>query len=93
MFLHQGIYAFRYIDIQQDDFEIVCIRGMELIFITKETRHVQSFSSYQEIHPIVLKYFPMIDPHEVALTVENFSIPLEEAIKLSKNYKGVEDVK
>lgn len=37
VFLHQGIYAFRYLSINEDDddYKAVCIRGKELIRITK----------------------------------------------------------
>ncbi|CAL8071752.1 unnamed protein product [Orchesella dallaii] len=83
VFLHQGIYCFRYLDITEDDFEMVCVRGKELIFITKETRTAQSFSSYAELKPSLLKYFPMISTNDVELTVKHFSIPFEEALKMS----------
>lgn len=85
--LHLGIYCFRYLDIQDDDFEAVCVRGTELVFITKETRKVQPFGSYEKIKPILLKYFPMINPEEVELAVKNFSIPFEDALKMSSKAK------
>ncbi|ODN00953.1 Arylamine N-acetyltransferase 1 [Orchesella cincta] len=85
VFLHQGIYCFRYLNFTEDDFEMVCVRGKELILITKETRQVQSFSSYEELKPSLYKYFPMINTNDVELTVKHFSIPFEEAIKMPSN--------
>lgn len=83
VYLHQGLYCHRYQDISKDDFSIVCIRGTDLMFITKETRHVQTFKSYQDIRPSLLKYFPMVSTEDIDLSVKHYSIPFEEALKMT----------
>jgi hypothetical protein len=57
------------------------------MFITKETRDCILLKNYHEVKPFLIEYFPMIDRKEIDLTIENFSIPFEDCIKQSKNYK------
>lgn len=83
VYLHQGLYCFRYLNIAEDDFQIVCVRGTDLMFITKETRHIQSFGSYEQLKPSLYKYFPMIFPEDIELTVKHFSIPFEKALQMT----------
>lgn len=83
-------YCFRYLKFDEDDndFEIVCARGKDLIFITRETRQVQNFSTYEEMKPSLLKYFPMINPVDIELALKHFSMPIDEAMKLSSKNKS-----
>jgi len=82
-FLHRGLYLFRYLSIGEDDFEAITIYGKDVIKITKETTTViESYSSYMDMAPAVLKYFPMISQDDVKIALEHFSLPLEEAAKL-----------
>jgi len=88
VFLHQGMYVFRYLYINSsDDFKIVCIRGTEVTFITKETRDSIVLKNYDQVRPYLHQYFPMIDKEQIEKSIENFDTPFEECIKQSKNYK------
>jgi len=74
-FLHHGLYLFRYLDIKDDgsDFQCICIRGTEVVFITKETREVLNFEDYSGVRPYVIKYFPMLHPTAVDIAIKNFT--------------------
>ncbi|CAG7835008.1 unnamed protein product [Allacma fusca] len=68
-------YIFRYVYIAPDnsDFKIACIRGKELLLITRESRTVQRFSSYEDLLPSIHEYFPQLLQHEVLQAMSNFN--------------------
>ena len=72
---HSTLLLYRYLHIEPDDsdFKIVCIRGKELILITRETREVESVAKFADVKPWISEYFPMIPSYQVDIAVNNFS--------------------
>src|SRR5687767_2827670 len=68
--VHHNLFCFRYLNITDSDFELIWLRGTDMVTATKETRNVTTFKSYYEMKPTILKYFPMIDPGHVDQAVE-----------------------
>lgn len=72
---HSTFYLYRYLNIEPDDsdFKIVCIRGKELVLITRETRQVESVGNFEDVRPWISEYFPMIPSYQVDMAMKNFS--------------------